>query len=77
MIRIGSEIGAPDRNRTCDTRFRNNEAWQLLNQAAADIGVNRSALVTQLEAEGRISVNTEGRRQVLRVQPMLDERALW
>ena len=58
-------------------QIRNDEAWRLLYQAAADIGVNRSALVTQLEAEGRISVGKEGGRQVLRVQPMLSEGLAW
>lgn len=55
----------------------NGEAWKLLYQAAADIGVNSSALVKQLEAEGRIAVSSENGRQVLRVQPMLSEGAIW
>lgn len=58
-------------------QIRNDEAWHLVFQAAADIGVNRSALVTQLQAEGRISVSSEGGRNVLRVQPMLSKEAIW
>lgn len=58
-------------------QIRNDEAWQLLYQAAADIGVNRSALVTQLQAEDRISVTTEHGRQVLRVQPMFAALGAW
>ena len=49
----------------------NGERWQLLYEAASNIGVNRSALVTQLELEGRIVVQKENRRQILHIQPAL------
>lgn len=45
--------------------------WQLVVEAARDIGVNRSALVKQLSLEGRIAVVKEGGRQRLYVQPGL------
>jgi hypothetical protein len=47
----------------------NGERWKLLYQAAEDIGVNISALVKQLEVEGRIVVHNEGGRQVIYPQP--------
>jgi hypothetical protein len=43
------------------------EAWELLYQAAIDIGVNRTALITQLTYEGRITVGGERGRKHLRV----------
>jgi len=47
------------------------EAWGLLYRAAADIGVNRTALVKQLEYEGWITVTRSGGRNLLSVQPAL------
>jgi hypothetical protein len=47
----------------------NRERWKLLYQAAEDIGVNISALVNQLEVEGRMVVHQEGGRQVIYPQP--------
>jgi hypothetical protein len=38
----------------------NGERWQLLNLAAEYIGVNRSALVRQLQLEGQIVIQQEG-----------------
>ncbi len=49
----------------------NGERWALLYRAAEDIGVNRSALVKQLELEGQIVVQKEGGRQVIYPQPSL------
>jgi hypothetical protein len=49
----------------------NGEAWRLLYQSAADIGVNCSALVAQLSLEGLIVVTKEGPRQLLHIQPSL------
>jgi hypothetical protein len=47
----------------------NGESWRLLRRAAEDIGVNISALVKQLELEGRIIVQKEGGRRVIYPQP--------
>jgi hypothetical protein len=52
-------------------RRSNAEMWRLLYEAAWDIGVNRSALVTQLGREGRIVVQEENGRKVLYIQASL------
>ena len=52
-------------------RLANSEAWTYLYQAASDIGVNISALVTQLEAEALIVVERRDGRNVVHVQPSL------
>ena len=49
-------------------------AWPLLYQAADDIGVNITALVKQLELEGRIALVREGGRDLVYVQPKLTEQ---
>ena len=46
------------------------QAWPLLYRAAADIGVNITALIRQLSLEGRISLQGPGGREV-HVQPAL------
>ena len=46
------------------------QAWPLLYRAAADIGVNITALTRQLSLEGRISLQGPGGREV-HVQPAL------
>ena len=53
----------------------NGEAWRLLAEAAADIGVNRTALVTQLTYEGVLAVNEESGRKVVYVMRNLLEVA--
>ena len=45
--------------------------WRTLYRAAAQIGVNISALVRQLEAEGFLRVDRSGERPVLHPQPGL------
>ena len=52
-------------------RLTNGELWRLLQEAAQDIGVNRSALVRQLELEGYVVIEREQKRYLLRVQPAL------
>ena len=52
-------------------RLPNRLRWRRLYQAAEDIGVNISALVTQLQLEGLIHVESSGGSQVLRVQKPL------
>ena len=47
--------------------------WRTLYRAAAAIGVNISALVTQLEAEGFLIVDRSGDRSVLHPQPGLGD----
>ena len=47
----------------------NGEMWRLLNLAAWEIGVNRSALVKQLDLEGRIIVEQKGGRKIIHLQP--------
>ena len=49
----------------------NAEAWELIRQAATDIGVNRSALVTQLRLEGQLTVEKREGRRLLVLQPNL------
>ena len=49
----------------------NGEMWRLLNLAAGNIGVNRSAVVKQLQLEGRIIVEQEVGRKVIHLQPSL------
>ena len=49
----------------------NGEKWRLLNLAAADIGVNISALVKQLQLEGRISLEKENGKTLIYGQPTL------
>lgn len=49
----------------------NRERWDLLYQAADDIGINSSALVRQLQLEGYIGIDHVSERRVLRVQPTL------
>ncbi len=46
-------------------------AWPLLYRAAEDIGVNISALKTQLTLEGLIVVDSVGGKSVVHVQPTL------
>jgi hypothetical protein len=46
----------------------NADGWQLLYEAARDIGVNSSALVTQLTLEGLIAIERRDGRNVLHVQ---------
>ena len=43
--------------------------WRLLNLSAWEIGVNRSALVKQLDREGRIIVEQKGGRKIIHLQP--------
>ena len=43
--------------------------WRLLNLAAWEIGVNRSALVKQLDLERRIIVEQKGGRKIIHFQP--------
>ena len=50
----------------------NGSAWGRLYQAADDIFVNISALVTQLELEGLIVIEKISGKTILRVQPSLD-----
>jgi hypothetical protein len=50
------------------SRLENATAWRLLYKAAREIGVNVSAVVTQLKFEGWIQVETVGTSQLLRVQ---------
>ena len=52
-----------------NTLIPNGQRWSLLYEAASDIGINISALVTQLELEGRIVVETQEGRKVVHVQP--------
>jgi hypothetical protein len=52
-------------------KLSNGERWQLLYKAASNIGVNRSALVSQLELEGRIVVQKENGIHILHIQPEL------
>jgi len=47
----------------------NREGWGLLYDAARAIGVNISALVKQLDAEGYLAVERSGERRILHVQP--------
>ena len=47
----------------------NGEMWRLLNLAAWEIGVNRSAVVKQLDLEGRIIVEQKGGRKLIHLQP--------
>jgi len=47
--------------------------FPLLYQAAKDIGVNITALVTQLTLEGRIEIRQESGRRTVHVQPSLTE----
>ncbi len=54
-------------------RVPGNVGWPLLQQAAKDIHVNRTALAKQLQLEGRIVVQEEDGRQVLYVQRGLAE----
>jgi hypothetical protein len=54
-------------------RVAGGQGWQLLAAAARDLGVNRSALVTQLRLEGRIHIHREGGRNLLEIQPSLGE----
>jgi len=49
-------------------RSTNGERWRMLVEAAHDIGVNRSALVRQLELEGRIFIEQEGSSSVVYLQ---------
>ena len=51
----------------------NAESWRLLGQAARDIGVNPTALVKQLRLEGWITVETQGGRKILQLQPRLND----
>jgi hypothetical protein len=53
-------------------RLGNARAWRCLYQAAEDLCVNVSALVTQLKLEGWIAVDREGGRNILRVQRPLE-----
>ena len=52
-----------------NTLIPNGQRWSLLYEAASDIGINISALVTQLELEGRIVIETQEGRKVVHVQP--------
>ncbi len=52
-------------------RLSNASSWHYLYEAAADLGVNISALVTQLELEGLIVVETVAGKRLLHVQPTL------
>jgi hypothetical protein len=52
-------------------KISNGSAWTCLYQAAADIHVNISALVTQLELEGLIVVEKRDGKSLLYVQPSL------
>jgi len=52
-------------------RLANGAAWRCLYRAAGDIGVNVSALVTQLQLEGWIHVESSSGSRVLRVQEAL------
>lgn len=51
----------------------NGEKWRLLYLAAADIGLNVSALVKQLRLEGRIVTEMEGGKTMIYGQPLLLE----
>jgi hypothetical protein len=51
----------------------NGRNWACLYRAAEDIGVNSSALVTQLQLEGYLAIEVVAERRVLRVQPRLGE----
>jgi hypothetical protein len=51
----------------------NGEKWRLLYLAAADIGVNVSALVKQLRLEDRIATEIEGGKTMVYGQPLLLE----
>jgi hypothetical protein len=52
-------------------RLTNGQAWHRLYQAAEDIGVNITALVTQLRLEGWIAVERGSSGKILKVQPSL------
>jgi hypothetical protein len=56
-------------------RIAGGTGWQLLAEAARDIGVNRTALVTQLQLEGRLHVAQEDGRSVLYIPPSLESPA--
>ena len=45
----------------------NRQRWSHLYEVAKDIGVNISALVTQLELEGRIAIERQDGRSVVQV----------
>jgi len=53
------------------TMLSNAELWRLLYLSAEEIGVNISALVTQLSLEGWISVDRIGGRNIINVQRSL------
>ena len=58
---------------TMNTFMPKGQRWSLLYESAKDIGVNISALVTQLELEGRVVIVKEKGRRVINVQPgMMD-----
>jgi hypothetical protein len=56
-------------------RMANGAAWALLYDLAPELGVNISALVTQLTLEGLIVIEKSGGKQVLHVQPSLIKAA--
>lgn len=52
-------------------RMENSTAWKLLYEAAHDIGINATALVTQLGYEGYLTVDRRSSRSVVIRQPAL------
>jgi hypothetical protein len=54
-----------------NTSQPNGRNWACLYRAAEDIGVNSSALVTQLKLDGFIAIDEEDGHRMLRVQPRL------